>query len=366
MKISTNKIKIKETLFLESGRVLEDIELIYETYGTLNKLKSNVILVTHGLSASHHAAGYYENDRKPGWWDDLIGAEKLLDSNKYFIICISNIGSCYGSTSPLSINPETKKEYRLNFPVLTISDIVNAQKMLFKKLEIEKVKIIIGGSMGGMQALCYAIEHPYFAEKIIAISTTGYTRPLAIALNKIGIESIRKDKDFEDGYYDKEKIKEKGLVGLSIARMVGHISYLTNDSMEEKFGRRYLEKDGLYELFGNFEVERYLEYNGEKFSREFDPLSYIYILKTLSIFNISRNQESIEDTLKKIKAKLYLISFSGDLLFKSEEMKEIEEIMIGNGQKDLVEYKEIDSSYGHDSFLVEAKKLSTILKNIVD
>jgi len=355
LKITTKTAKFDKPLYLESGRLLESYEIIYETYGQMNEDKSNIIVITHALTGSHHAAGYYEGDRKPGYWDSLIGDGKAVDTQKYFVIATNNIGSCFGSTGPMSLMPNGKP-YRFKFPVLTISDIVKAQMNLFKSLGIDHVKAVIGGSMGGMQAICYAVEYPLFADMVIPMATTAYTRPWAIAFNKVTAESIKNDPEFKDGYYDPKDIKENGLNGLAVGRMAGHISYLSSDSMMEKFGRRYVEQDGLYELFGRFQVERYLEYNGYNFPYNFDPLSYLYIIKTINIFNAARGSDKLEDVFKKIKTKLHLLSFSGDILFYPQEMEEIYEIMKKIGSGHLCTYEEIKSDYGHDAFLVEVEK----------
>jgi homoserine O-acetyltransferase len=365
VKLETKIATFDEPLYCESGRILQPFEVIYETYGELNEDKSNVIIITHALTGSHHAAGYYEGERKAGWWDDFIGDKKAVDTTKYFVICMNNIGSCFGSTSPQSLHPIDGKPYRLRFPVLTISDIVKAQMRVLESLGIKNVKAIIGGSMGGMQALCYAIEYPDFAEQIVAMATTAYTRPWAIAFNKVVTEAIRNDPEFKDGYYDSEDIQKNGLKGLAVGRMAGHISYLSHQSMDDKFGRRYANQDGLYELFGRFEVERYMEYNGYNFPHKFDPLSYLYIVKTMNIFNASRGSDTLEQSLDKIKSKLHLISFSGDLLFRPEEMLEIFDTMKSMGKEDLVTYKEVDSDYGHDAFLVEVKKFEDYIKDIL-
>ena len=365
MEIFTGKIQFDKPLYLESGRLLEQYEIVYETYGTLNSDKSNVVVITHALSGSHHAAGLYEGDRKAGYWDKLIGDNKAIDTTKYFVIATNNIGSCFGSTGPMSFDKNNQR-YRLKFPVLTISDIVKAQKNLLEKLGIDHVKAIIGGSMGGMQALCYAIEYPDFADMIIPLATTAYTRPWVIAYNKITIEAIKNDPDFKNGDYDPDDIKENGLKGLAIGRMAGHISYLSGNSMEQKFGRRYVANDGLYELFGRFEVERYLEYNGYNFPHNFDPLSYLYIVKTINIFNAARGSDRLEDALKKIKSKLHLISFSGDMLFFPQEMQEIKQIMNRVNSLALCTYDMIQSTYGHDAFLVEIDKFDYKIKQMLE
>lgn len=365
MKITTKIKKFDEPLYLESGRILKPYQIAYETYGELNSDSSNVIIITHALTGSHHAAGLYEGDRKPGYWDSLIGDGKAIDTNKYFVIATNNIGSCFGSTGPMSLMEDTKQPYRMKFPILTISDIVRAQMNLLDSLGIKHVKAIIGGSMGGMQALCYAIEYPNFADIVIPMATTAYTRPWAIAFNKVATEAIRNDPEFKDGFYDPKDIQEDGLKGLAVGRMAGHISYLSANSMDKKFGREYTEQDGLYELFGRFEVERYLEYNGYNFPRNFDPLSYIYIVKTINIFDAGRNYDSLEDSLSSITAKLHLLSFKGDMLFFPQEMEEIYTTMKNIGKNNCT-YEMIDSDYGHDAFLVEVDKFSNKIKAMLE
>ncbi len=366
MEIKTKIAKFDEPLYLESGRILESYELIYETYGQLNEDKSNVIVICHALAGSHHAAGKYANEAKPGWWDKLIGDKKAIDTTKYFVICSNNLGSNFGSTNALSIDPSTKKEYRLKFPILTISDIVKAQMNLYKSLGIEKAKAVIGGSMGGMQALCYSIEFPNFAEHVFALATTAYTRPWAIAINKIAIEAIRNDEAFKNGFYNKDDLQVQGLPGLAIGRMAGLIAYLSPKSLDKKFSRDYARTDGLYELFGRFEVERYLEYNSYSFPKIFDPLSYLYICKTMNIFDAGRNEDTLENSFKKITCKLHLISFSDDMLFFCEEMEEIRDIMIKIGKSEQVTYKLIESQSGHDSFLVEVEKFDNYIINLLE
>ncbi|MBU3015055.1 homoserine O-acetyltransferase [Poseidonibacter lekithochrous] len=366
MRIETKTQKIDERLQLESGRILESYELVYETYGELNEDKSNVIVICHALAGSHHAAGRYGSEAKAGWWDKFIGDGKVVDTSKYFVICSNNLGSSFGSTNPLSIDPSTKKEYRLKFPILTISDIVKAQMALYEKLGIKKAVAVIGGSMGGMQALCYAIEFPEFTDTIIALATTAYTRPWAIATNKIAIEAIRHDPVFKNGLYDKEDLEANGLPGLAIGRMAGLIAYLSPSLFNEKFGREYSSKDGLYELFGRFEVERYLEYNAYSFPKVFDPLSYLYICKTMNIFDAGRNKDKLEDAFEKVKSNLHLIAFEDDMLFFPEEMEEIRDIMIKLGKEDQVTYKLINSKSGHDSFLVEVDKFEEHTRNILE
>ncbi len=352
-------------LYLESGRILEPYDISYETYGELNEDKSNVVVVCHALTGSHHAAGFYENENKPGWWDGLIGPSKAIDTNKYFVICSNVIGSCFGSTGPMSPQYAHHEPYRYRFPVISIKDMVKAQRILFDRLDIHRVHAIIGGSMGGMQALQFAIHYPNFSNKIIAMATTHATQPWAIAFNKIAQEAILKDPDFKQGRYDPETIKKQGLAGMAIGRMAGHISFLSPKSMREKFGRDYKLTDGLYELFGKFQVESYLEYNGYNFTKWFDPLAYLYITKAINIYDLSRGFDSLYEALKRITAKLYLISFKNDILFKNFEMQEIADELqtIGNVNYN---YIDIESDYGHDAFLVELNKFENYVKEALD
>ncbi len=338
---------------------------MYETYGKLNEQKDNVIVLTHALTGSHHAAGFYADERKAGWWDDLVGSGKAVDTDKYFVISTNVIGSCFGSTGPISKMYPYDSEYRYKFPVVSIKDMVKAQRILFDKLGINRVEAIIGGSMGGMQALQFGVSFPHFAKKIIALATTSQTQPWAIAFNKIAQEAILNDKDFKNGYYDSEYIKEHGLSGMAVGRMAGHISFLSHDSMRRKFGREYKKDDGLFELFGKFQVESYLEYNGINFTKWFDPLSYLYITKAINIFDLSRGYDNIKNALVRIVSELHLISFRSDMLFRPSEMKEIADSLTSLGKSNH-RYLEIDSDYGHDAFLVEVDKFEDYIRSVLD
>ncbi len=360
MKIETKIAKFTKPLYLESGRLLEPWQIIYETYGELNENKDNVILITHALSGSHHAAGMYEGDRKPGWWDALIGDGKAVDTKKYFVIATNVIGSCFGSTGPMShLYPGSEERYRLKFPVITIKDMVKAQKILLDSLGIRSIKAVIGGSMGGMQALRLAVDYPGFAEYIIPIATTHQTKPYVIAINKSMVETIRADKEFKNGNYE----VGADLKGLAAARMIGYLNYISPSTFERKFGREYVRTDGMFELFGRFQVESYLEYNGAMFPKWFDALSYIYLLRAISLFDISRGFNSMDDAFLQIKDKIFLIGFSGDTLFFPEEMREIKKHMDKVGGR--CQYYEIDSDYGHDSFLVETEKFDFLINDIL-
>ncbi|PHM17863.1 MAG: homoserine O-acetyltransferase [Sulfuricurvum sp. PD_MW2] len=349
-------------LYLESGRILEPYDIIYETYGELNEAKDNVIVVCHALTGSHHAAGTYEGDNKSGWWDGLIGQGKAVDTDRFFVICTNVIGSCFGSTGPMSPRYPYNEPYRYKFPVITILDMVKAQRILFDRLGIHEVHAVIGGSMGGMQALAFGVFFPNFAKKIIAMATTAATQPWAIAFNKVAQEAILKDPEFKNGYYDPAVVRENGLSGMAIGRMAGHISFLSPQSMERKFGREYKRNDGLYELFGKFQIESYLEYNGYNFTKWFDPLSYLYITKAINIYDLSRGFDSMEEALSKINAELYLVSFQKDFLFLPSEMESIHNAMKSIGKTNS-DYLEVESDYGHDAFLVEIDKIENYVRS---
>ncbi|RLA65146.1 MAG: homoserine O-acetyltransferase [Epsilonproteobacteria bacterium] len=363
MKIETKTAQFSSPLYLESGRILEPYEIAYEGYGELNADKSNVVLVCHALSGSHHAAGVYDGERKAGWWDGLIGDGEAIDTSKYFVICTNVLGSCFGTSGPMSTNYSTQVPYRLKFPVVTVKDMIRAQMQLLSNLGIYHLRAIVGGSMGGMQALQFAVDYPNFADEIISLAATYATRPWTIAFNKVAIEAIRRDSRFNHGNYEIDAFKEEGLDGLAIGRIAGHISYLAPTSMDDKFGRNYVNNDGLFELFGRYEVERYMEYNTNSFSRNFDPLSYLYIVKAINTFNLSRGYDSLEDAISRIKAKVHLISFSSDYLFFPSEMEHIAKILKDNRQ--TYSYLEVQSEYGHDAFLVELDKFKDNIKEIL-
>ncbi|BCX79783.1 homoserine O-acetyltransferase [Campylobacter sp. 19-13652] len=343
--------------------MLREFSLKYESYGKLNEAKDNVIVITHALTGSHHAAGVYEGESRAGWWDELIGKNKAIDTDKFYVICVSILGAPFGSTCPLSINPDTGKRYGLSFPVLAISDVVRAQRRLFDRLGIKRARAVIGGSLGGMQALCFAIEHSDFADKTIMLASTWQTPPWAIAFNKIATHAIYHDIEFKNGEYCEEDIALNGLAGLEYARMAGHISFLSPFSMDAKFGRSYTATDGLYELFGRFEVERYLEYNSANFARRYDPLCYLYVIKMMNIFDCTRHYESLKDALSPIKSDMHLFSFSGDLLFVPSLMAKLANTLKSMGK--FCDYTEVQSEYGHDAFLVETHKFDKKIAEIL-
>lgn len=355
-----------QPLYLDSGRILEPYTLVYETYGELNEEGSNAVLICHAFSGSHHVSGRYEGESKSGWWDALVGESKAIDTKKYFVICINVIGSCFGSTGPQSPKLQGGEPYLLRFPVITIRDMVRAQRTLLTHIGIHHLHAIVGGSMGGMQALVFAVEYPDFANIVIPMATTYATTPWVIAMNKVAQAALLADPAFKNGRYDPNEIKKNGFAGLEAARMTGYLGYLSPQQMGEKFGRNYVRDDGLFELFGRFEVERYLDYNGGNFPKFFDPLSFLYLAKAINIFDLGYGYDSLDDALSKVSAKLFLLSFRGDTLFFPQEMKHIYDRLVRLGRGDLVHYLNIDSHYGHDAFLVETDKFDSLVVDILE
>ena len=366
-KIQENSVGIVETkyytfaeppneMLLASGQKLGPVTLAYETYGKLNKDKSNAILIVHALSGGAHAAGYHSSeDRKPGWWDSMIGPEKAFDTNKYFVISSNIIGGCYGSTGPSSINPQTGKPYGISFPLITIRDMVDAQKHLIDYIGVKQLLTVTGGSMGGMQALQWLISYPEMVLSIIPIATSGRLSPQGIAFDEVGRQAIMSDPNWNRGnYYEKEPPK----TGLAIARMIGHITYLSDKIMQEKFGRR--RREGRFTFDPDFEVETYLHYKGSTFVERFDANSYLYITKAMDYFDLYEEIKEIGTGKEFSGKKALVISFSSDWLFPTYQSKEIVRILKALGVE--VSFSEIQSDHGHDSFLVDVEQLSMMVK----
>ncbi|MCC9074787.1 homoserine O-acetyltransferase [Litorilinea aerophila] len=354
-----------EPFQLESGATLSPVTIAYETYGRLNADRSNAILIVHALSGSAHAAGYHSpDDPKPGWWDDCIGPGKAFDTNRFFVICSNVIGSCYGSTGPASINPATGKPYGLNFPVVTIGDMVRAQVRLIDHLGIDQLLCVAGGSMGGMQVLEWAAHHPTRLKAAIALATTAHHSPMQIAFSEVGRQAIYADPNWNNGnYYESGK---KPDAGLAVARMVGHITYLSEESMQKKFGRRLqgLERYG-YEFQTEFEVESYLKYNGNNFTRRFDANSYLYITKAMDYFDLSKPTGSLAASFANSAHLKYLvISFTSDWLYPSYHSKQLVSALTAVGAD--VTYVDLQSSWGHDAFLLEVETMTRLIHSFLD
>jgi homoserine O-acetyltransferase len=342
---------------LESGEKIGPVTLAYETYGKLNADKSNAVLIVHALSGDAHAAGLHrESDREPGWWDNLIGPGKAFDTDKYFVICSNILGGCKGSTGPSSVNPKTNKPYALDFPVITIRDIVNAQKHLVDHLGIERLLSIAGGSMGGMQALSWLVNYPDRVCSVIPIATALKHSPQQIAFDEVGRQAVMADPNWRDGNYYGQSAPDKGL---AVARMIGHITYMSDRSMEDKFGRLRKKDAKNFKFTADFEVEGYLHYRGDNFVKRFDANSYLYITKAMDNFDLLEGK-TIQNLFKGVKAKLLIIAFKSDWLYPAYQSKEIIKAAKLAGIE--VTYCEIDSTYGHDAFLLETKEETHLVK----
>ena len=353
-----------DSLSLDSGENLEPVTIAYETYGRLNEERSNAILIVHALSGDAHAAGYYPGEYKPGWWETMIGPGKGFDTDRYFVICSNVIGGCKGSTGPISINPATGKEYGLDFPVVTVGDMVRAQKLLVDHLGIERLLSVSGGSMGGMQALQWAVAYPESVASCIPIAATTKHSPMQIAFNEVGRLAIMSDQNWKNGdYYDGPSPDS----GLAVARMIGHITYLSDESMHKKFGRRLRGKETLgYDFTMDFEVESYLRHQGEIFTRRFDANTYLYVTKALDYFDLSGGHGPLEETFRDLPEdmRFLVIAFSSDWLYPPYQSKEIVRALKGNGID--CSYLEMKSSYGHDAFLLENKDLTRMVWHFVE
>lgn len=351
-----------EGILLESKKEFGPVTVRYETYGELNKDKSNAILIVHAFSGDAHAAGVYsDHDKYPGWWDTMIGPGKAFDTNKYFIISSNILGGCQGTTGPGSINPETGTPYGLDFPLITINDMVNVQHKLVRHLGIEKLVAVAGGSMGGMQALEWAITYPDMVESAIVIASTTKLTAQSIAFNAVGRNAIMSDPNWMDGNYYGEAVPRRGL---AIARMIGHITYLSDESMRMKFGRRLQEKEAFaFDFTDQFEVESYLEYQGAKFVERFDANSYIYISRAMDYFDLAQEYGELTNAFEKVKSKFLIISYSSDWLFPSYQSKEMVFALM-KCHKD-VSYTEIESPYGHDAFLLETERQKKIIASFL-
>jgi homoserine O-acetyltransferase len=349
-----------DELLLESGEKLGPITLAYETYGTLSADKSNAILILHALSGDAHAAGFHPGDKNPGWWDNMIGQGKAFDTDKYFVIGSNVLGGCLGSTGPSSINPETDKPYGLNFPLVTIKDMVTAQSHLIRHLGIKKLLCVAGGSMGGMQVLQWAASFPEMVRSAIPIATAARHSPQQIAFNEVGRQAIMADPDWKGGHYYGAAVPARGL---AVARMIGHITYMSDTSMEEKFGRRVKEEKSGTKFSPDFEVEGYLQYRGDNFVKRFDANSYLYITKALDRFDLA-NGTGFDKILAPAKDTRFLvIAFKSDWLYPPYQSKDI--VRACKLAHLDVTYGEIDSSYGHDAFLIEVEKQEHFIKHFL-
>ena len=343
----------------KSGETLGPVTLAYETYGTLNRDKTNAILVLHALSGDAHAAGVHAGQNDSGWWDDMIGPGKAFDTDRYFVVCSNVVGGCKGSTGPSSINPATGKPYALDFPFITVADMVDCQRRLIDYFGIDKLLCVAGGSMGGMQVLQWVASYPERVKSAIPIATALKHSPQQIAFNEVIRQSIMADPAWREGNYYAYGQPEKGL---SVARMIGHITFMSDQSMEEKFSRRLKNDKFSFGFDADFEVEGYLRYRGANFVKRFDANSYLYITKAMDYFDLSGDKLIPQG--KVIPTRIMVISFKTDWLYPSHQSQEIVRLL----KRRLVDttYCELTSTYGHDAFLIEVEEQTTLIKHFLD
>ncbi len=347
------KFFIDDPFFFESGKSISSVSVAYETYGKLNSDGTNAILICHALTGDSHASSYNNPEERAGWWDGLIGKGKAFDPEKYFIVCSNFIGGCYGTSGPASLNPSTNKTYKNDFPQMTVRDMVNLQYKLINHLGIKRIKTIAGGSLGGMQALEWALIYPEIVESIIPMATSAQHSAWAIGLNEIQRKAIIDDPVYNNGNYTFQPIK-----GLSTARMLAMMSYRSDVNFQEKFGRKLKSNENPSKPF--FDVESYLHYQGHKLVNRFDANTYIYITRTMDLHDVSFGRGSLEEELGKIKAKTLCVGIDTDILYPAAEQKNIARFIPGS------EYFEIKTPYGHDAFLIEFDQLNNSVSKFLE
>lgn len=349
-----------DSITLDCGAVISPVDVAYQTYGELNADKSNAIVVLHAFSGDAHAAGIGE-DGKPGWWDNMIGPGKGFDTERYFVICSNVLGGCKGTTGPTSINPETGCPYGMSFPSITIADMVRLQRMLVEYLGIKRLLSVAGGSMGGMQALQWAVAYPDAVASVIPIATTARHSPQQIAFNEVGRQAIMADPDWNEGNYYGKKVPARGL---AVARMVGHITYMSDESMRQKFGRRFREtEEPLPDFSKVFEVESYLRYRGSQFVDRFDANSYIYITRAMDFFDLANGHGNLPAAIERATARFLVMSFTSDWLYPTYQSLEIVSALRGRNRD--VAFCELPSNYGHDAFLVEVGEQTDLVRGFL-
>ncbi len=358
--VQTKYLTLDKPILLESKKSLAKVQIAYETYGTLNENGDNAILICHALTGDAHVAGYHTSqDRKAGWWDTMVGPNKAFDTNKYFVICSNVLGGCMGTTGPSSINPETNLPYGHLFPVITVEDMVKVQKELIDFLGVKKMTVV-GGSMGGMQAIEWSIAYPSYVESVIIVAAAARLSAQGIAFNAVGRNAILSDPDFMGGDYYNKKHPENGL---SIARMIGHITYLSEQAMHNKFGRNFKEDKPNFDFGADFQVESYLEYQGRSFVDRFDANSYLYVTKAVDYYDPFEKYGSLENAFEKTNAKFLVMSFTTDWLFSTEQALEIVNALIKKNKK--VSFIELESPCGHDAFLIEWERQTRVIKSFL-
>ncbi|GLU34265.1 homoserine O-acetyltransferase [Trinickia caryophylli] len=365
--VAPQRMQFSEPLALQNGSALAGYELVVETYGTLNAARSNAVLVCHALNASHHVAGVYAGEPKNvGWWDNMVGPGKPLDTNRFFVIGVNNLGSCFGSTGPMSVNPGTGRPYGASFPVVTVEDWVNAQARVADAFGIERFAAVMGGSLGGMQALAWSMMYPERVAHCIDIASTPKLSAQNIAFNEVARSAILSDPDFHGGDYYAHGVKPRR--GLRVARMIGHITYLSDDDMATKFGRALRRENGSaaaaaynFNFDVEFEVESYLRYQGDKFADYFDANTYLLITRALDYFDPARAcGGDLTASLAHTRAQYLVVSFTTDWRFAPARSREIVKSLLDNKRR--VTYAEIDAPHGHDAFLLDDARYHNVMR----
>jgi homoserine O-acetyltransferase len=348
-----------EAFFLEGGQSLDRVKVAYETYGRLDERKSNAILILHALTGDAHAAGVHEGESHPGWWHDMIGPGKAFDTDRYFVICSNVLGGCKGTTGPGDLNPATGTPYGLDFPLVTITDMVKVQCRLIDALGIDRLLAVAGGSMGGMQALEWMISHPDRLQSAIVMATAAKHSPQQIAFNEVGRQAIMADPKWKEGRYDGHPPAK----GLAVARMIGHITYMSDESMMQKFGRRVGDRRKEHQFSSGFEVEEYLHHKGRRFVERFDANSYLYITNAMDSYDAARGGE-LHRAFAGLKAKVLLMAFQSDWLYPVAQSRDIARACKQAGVDTT--YCEVNSSYGHDAFLLEVEETAHLVKHFLE
>ena len=360
MKVRTELINFADGITLDSGGRLKKFELMIETYGELNESGSNAILLCHAFSGNHHAAGK-NKESEIGWWDEIVGPNKAIDTEKYYVVCCNNLGGCRGSSGTTTIYPSSEKPYGKNFPQISVKDWVNSQKMLMDKIGVPYWHLVAGGSLGGMQALEWAISYPNDIKKAGIFAAASNSSTQNIALNEVARESIRKDQNFHDGDYLEHNVIPKS--GLKTARMLGHITYLSEELMDSRFGRRFQDEDSKVDQEVDFEVENYLQYKGEKFSESFDANSYILMTKAMDGY-VAGQDIGLRDAMKNVKSQLLIVGFYSDWLYPPERGKEIQMAAMDNNINSS--YIVLEGAHGHDSFLFSSEEYSKVISKFIE
>lgn len=359
--VTEQKLHVTKPLNLKCGNVLKTYELAYETYGQLNAKKDNAVLICHALSGNHHVAGYHEGADKPGWWDNMIGSGKPINTDKLFVVCMNNLGGCHGSTGPVSINEDTGKEYGFGFPIVTVEDWVKTQKVLMDALNISKWQFIIGGSLGGMQAFQWTLDYPECVSNSIIIAAAPKLTAQNIAFNEVARQAIMGDPDWCNGNYLKsEKVPKRGL---ALARMLGHITYLSDKSMAKKFGRDLKEEKFNFNFDVEFQIESYLRYQGEKFVDSFDANTYLLMTKALDYYD-PFNEVDFDKKITISNSKYLLLSFTSDWRFPPSRSEDIVKTLINYNKN--VSYACINSDGGHDAFLMKNDNYFEVMRNFIE